>query len=113
MGNGPSRVPAAGGQDRPGEHMGGTHVQGLQGGMPWWCWLLLACLALPWPPQALHRLEVFITRGSEGKTSKVFVAEMTEEKSIELAQKVASEGFVFVVRCTVCSPASHLHGRCT
>ncbi len=52
----------------------------------------------PPSPQYLHRLEILITRGAEGRTGKVFVAEMTEEKSLELASKLVSEGFVFFVR---------------
>ncbi len=49
-------------------------------------------------PQVVHRWEVYITRGAEGKTGKAFVGNMTEEKSVELASKIASEGFVFAVR---------------
>ncbi len=48
-------------------------------------------------PQRLHRLEIWITRGAEGKGGKAFIGDMTEEKSVELASKVASEGFVFTV----------------
>lgn len=48
-------------------------------------------------PQAVHRFEVLITRGAEGRTSKAFIADMTEDKSIELASKLVSEGFVFAV----------------
>mmetsp|Transcript_31258 Transcript_31258/g.79716 ORF Transcript_31258/g.79716 Transcript_31258/m.79716 type:complete len:188 (-) Transcript_31258:359-922(-) len=47
--------------------------------------------------QWTHRLEVLITRGAEGKGGKVFVGDMTEEKSLELASKLVSEGFVFFV----------------
>lgn len=47
--------------------------------------------------QVLHKWEVYITRGAEGKTGKAFVGAMTEEKSLELASKLASEGFVFTV----------------
>lgn len=47
--------------------------------------------------QWLHRLEVGINRGAEGKAGKVFVAEMTEERAVQLASKVASEGFVYAV----------------
>jgi len=47
--------------------------------------------------QAAHRFEVFITRQAEGKQGKAFVGKMTEEKSLELASKVASEGFIFSV----------------
>jgi hypothetical protein len=38
-----------------------------------------------------------ILRGAEGKFSKAFIADMTEEKSLEYASKVASEGFVLAV----------------
>lgn len=51
--------------------------------------------------QAVHRLEVLITRGAEGRTGKAFVGAMTEEKSVELASKIASEGFVFTVGALV------------
>ncbi|GIL72734.1 hypothetical protein Vretimale_4446 [Volvox reticuliferus] len=47
--------------------------------------------------QVVHRWEVYITRGAEGKSGKAFVGAMTEEKSVELASKIASEGFVFAV----------------
>mmetsp|Transcript_23473 Transcript_23473/g.51528 ORF Transcript_23473/g.51528 Transcript_23473/m.51528 type:complete len:185 (+) Transcript_23473:144-698(+) len=51
--------------------------------------------------QVVHRIEVWITRGAEGKTGKVFIADMTEEKSLELASKLASETFVFGVGLTI------------
>eukprot|EP01024_Parvocaulis_polyphysoides_P075163 TRINITY_DN9707_c0_g2_i1.p6 TRINITY_DN9707_c0_g2~~TRINITY_DN9707_c0_g2_i1.p6 ORF type:complete len:170 (-),score=14.60 TRINITY_DN9707_c0_g2_i1:1526-2035(-) len=47
--------------------------------------------------QRLHRLEVAISRGAEGKTGKVFVANIKEEKAVELASKVVSEGFIFTI----------------
>ena len=47
--------------------------------------------------QRLHRIEVWITRSADGKTGKAFVGDMTEEKSIEMASKLVSEGFVFTV----------------
>ncbi|KAG2442499.1 hypothetical protein HXX76_002585 [Chlamydomonas incerta] len=47
--------------------------------------------------QVMHRWEVYITRGAEGRAGKAFVGAMTEEKSVELASKIASEGFVFAV----------------
>lgn len=58
-----------------------------------------------WPPcnaakctaQRLHRIEVWITRSADGKTGKAFVGDMTEDKSIEMASKLVSEGFVFTV----------------
>jgi hypothetical protein len=58
--------------------------------------------------QMLHRLEILITRGAEGKTGKAFIADMTEEKSIEYASKLASEGFVLTV-----SDWSHPHPMTT
>ncbi|KAL4446665.1 hypothetical protein ABPG77_007909 [Micractinium sp. CCAP 211/92] len=45
--------------------------------------------------QWLHRLEVSITRGAEGKTGRAFVANMSDERAVELASKVASEGFIY------------------
>eukprot|EP00887_Chlorella_sp_A99_P003483 scaffold7.g3483.t1 len=47
--------------------------------------------------QWLHRMEVALTRGAEGRTGRVFVADMTEEHAVHLASKVASEGFVYAV----------------
>lgn len=55
--------------------------------------------------QVMHRWEVYITRGAEGRASRAFVGAMTEEKSLELASKLASEGFVFTVRPS--GPAVH------
>ncbi len=43
----------------------------------------------------LHGLEVRITRGAEGKTGKVFVGAMSEEKAVQMASKVASEIFIY------------------
>ena len=51
------------------------------------------------PPQYLHRIEVAITRGAEGKFGRTFVGNLNEEKSLELASKIAGEGFVFTVSC--------------
>ena len=39
-----------------------------------------------------------ITRGAEGRTGRAFVGDMSEEKAVQLASKVASEGFVYSVR---------------
>ena len=47
--------------------------------------------------QRLHRIEIWITRSADGKTGKAFVGDLTEDKSIEMASKLASEGFVFGV----------------
>ena len=55
--------------------------------------------ATPLPArQYAHRFEVAVTRRAEGKEGKAFIGSMTEEKSVELASKMASEGFVFMVR---------------
>lgn len=50
----------------------------------------------------MHKFEVLITRKAEGKTGQAFIGNMTEEKSVELASKLASESFLFVVgaRCS-------------
>ena len=45
----------------------------------------------------LHRMEVNISRGAAGKESKAFVGRMSDEKALEMAAKVVSEGFVFSV----------------
>lgn len=47
--------------------------------------------------QFMHRMEVRITRGAEGKTGRAFIGDMTEEMSVQLASKLASEGFIFMV----------------
>lgn len=47
--------------------------------------------------QKLHRLEVRVSRGAEGASGRAFVGELTEEKALELAGKVVSEGFVYTV----------------
>lgn len=49
-------------------------------------------------PQWLHRAEVGINRGAEGKTGRAFVGAMSEDKAVELASKVVSEGFLYGVR---------------
>uniref|UniRef100_A0A061RKP9 Uncharacterized protein n=1 Tax=Tetraselmis sp. GSL018 TaxID=582737 RepID=A0A061RKP9_9CHLO len=49
------------------------------------------CISLA---QAIHRAEVSVTRGAEGKEGKAFVGMMTEEKALDLAAKIVSEGFV-------------------
>ncbi|KAK9823257.1 hypothetical protein WJX72_001401 [[Myrmecia] bisecta] len=45
----------------------------------------------------IHRMEVAINRGAEGKQGKAFVGDLTEDKALELASKVVSEGFIFAV----------------
>lgn len=47
--------------------------------------------------QRLHRMEVGINRGAEGKTSRAFVGDMSEEKALQLASKVVSEGFLYTI----------------
>lgn len=47
--------------------------------------------------QRMHRWEVGVSRRAEGKQGRAFIGDMTEEKSVELASKLASEGFIFVV----------------
>lgn len=47
--------------------------------------------------QFIHRAEIRISRGAEGKEGKAFVGSMTDEKALEMASKVVSEGFVFAV----------------
>ena len=46
----------------------------------------------------MHKIEVGISRAAEGKVGKFFVGNMSDERALELASKVASEGFVFGVR---------------
>ena len=48
--------------------------------------------------QKMHKIEVGISRAAEGKVGKFFVGNMSDERALELASKVASEGFVFGVR---------------
>ncbi|KAF8067202.1 hypothetical protein HT031_002249 [Scenedesmus sp. PABB004] len=45
----------------------------------------------------MHRFEVMLGRKAEGKTGRAFIGDMTEEKSVELASKLASESFLFLV----------------
>jgi len=47
--------------------------------------------------QRIHRLEVTISRRADGKEGRTFIGDMTEEKSVELASKIASESFIFAV----------------
>jgi hypothetical protein len=42
-------------------------------------------------------MDVRVTRGAEGKGGRVFVGDMSEEKALQLASKVVSEGFVYGV----------------
>lgn len=52
--------------------------------------------------QALHALEVTISRGAEGKTGRAFVGTLTEERALESAGKIASESFIFAVSFASC-----------
>ena len=54
------------------------------------------------PAQYLHRIQVAVDRGAEGKSGKVFVAHISEEKAMELAGRVVSEGFVWTVSRVSC-----------
>lgn len=47
--------------------------------------------------QRVHRFEIMLTRKAEGRTGQAFIGSMTEEKSVELASKLASESFLFLV----------------
>ena len=47
--------------------------------------------------QILHRFEVRVNRGAEGKSAKVFVGQLSEENALELAGKVISESFIWLV----------------
>jgi hypothetical protein len=47
--------------------------------------------------QRIHGFEVMVTRKAEGKEGRAFIGAMTEEKSVELASKIASESFLFAV----------------
>lgn len=47
--------------------------------------------------QVLHRMEVYITRGAAGKESKAFVGRISDEKALEMATRLVSEGFIFSV----------------
>lgn len=51
--------------------------------------------------QKMHKIEVGISRAAEGKVGKFFVGNMSDERALELASKVASEGFVFGVGVAV------------
>jgi hypothetical protein len=38
-----------------------------------------------------------VSRGAEGSSGRAFVGELTEDKAVELAGKVVSEGFIYTV----------------
>ena len=48
--------------------------------------------------QLLHRMDVWLTRGAEGKEgNKYFVGKLKDEDAMKLASKFASEGFIYAV----------------
>ena len=51
--------------------------------------------------QRLHRMQVAVDRGATEKAGRAFVPPLTEEKAVELAGKVASEGFVWTTAISV------------
>ena len=59
--------------------------------------------------QTLHRFEVRVNRGAEGKSAKVFVGQLSEENALELAGKVISESFLWLVSHL----SAHLAGAVT
>ena len=56
--------------------------------------MLSSCV---WFLQKWHKIEVGISRSAEGKVGKFFVGDMSDERALQLASKVVSEGFVFGV----------------
>ena len=60
------------------------------------------------PSQYIHRMDVSITRRSEGKVGRTFVGDMSEDRAVQLASKVVSEGFLYGV-----SPVLPCCGTCT
>ncbi len=59
--------------------------------------------------QALHRFDVWVSRTSEGKSSRAFVGELTEEEALKQASKLVSETFVFTVRGYAGSRCQGIH----
>lgn len=45
----------------------------------------------------MHRVEVRITRGAEGRTGKAFIADMDEEHAMEVISKAITETFLYSV----------------
>ena len=45
----------------------------------------------------MHRMEVWISRRADGKEGKAFVGKMADDKALDLAAKLISEGFVFTI----------------
>ena len=58
--------------------------------------------------QKWHKVEVGISRAAEGKVGKFFVGDMSDERALQLASKVVSEGFVFGVSQPLCVPGARL-----
>ena len=48
--------------------------------------------------QGAHKLQVKITRIYEGREGRAFVGTLSEERAIEMAGKIVSEGFLLAVR---------------
>lgn len=70
------------------------------------------------PQQRIHGFEVMVTRKAEGKEGRAFIGSMTEEKSVELASKIASESFLFAVShwwwwCSHACMGASLSWRCS
>ena len=63
-----------------------------------WCCVALSISVC----QRIHRFEVMVTRKAEGKEGRAFIGAMTEDKSVELASKIASESFLFAVGARSC-----------
>lgn len=68
-------------------------------------------LSRPGPQQRIHGFEVMVTRKAEGKEGRAFIGSMTEEKSVELASKIASESFLFAVSHGVAACMGASQGR--
>jgi len=47
--------------------------------------------------QAMHKAGVWISRRAEGKDGKAFIGKMSDEKAVDLAAKIISEGFVYTI----------------
>ena len=61
-----------------------------------------------WFLQKWHKIEVGISRSAEGKVGKFFVGDMSDERALQLASKVVSEGFVFGVSAQSCCGTARL-----
>lgn len=45
----------------------------------------------------MHRAEVRISRGAEGKTGRAFIADMDEENALQVISKFITETFLYTV----------------